>query len=443
MTLTCTSRPRERKLYRAGLSASILILPIAFSTFAFAQNPPIVVSYVVTTTADLIDDNLADGVCHTSANSCSLRAAVIQANHLSTTNLVVQIGVPAGTFLLTRNTNGNTEENFDLNLTTPLADHQKIVIEGAGADRTIIDGNQADRLMYVQNGRIAELSKLSLRNGQADDGGAIYNTGLLTVRDCVIENNHTVNAGDGGGIYNATELVLQNTTIRSNVARDGGGLYAAGTTTIRNSTLNANASINGGGIYNTGSLIMINSTLSTNTADSDGGGIYSDSDAFLYSVSVIRNIADVDHDINGGLGGGAYAEPGARTVLINTIVAGNGVNGGFDDDDCDGSFELYGFNLFGESVHCSFTGNSGLAYNFMSVQSIGPLRDNGGPTFTHALLPGSEAIDATTLQGCIDQAGGPLLYDQRGAPRVAGARCDVGAYEYGSVVDRIFKSGFD
>lgn len=432
-----------RGILRAGIVAGLWIVSMVIPALAIAQNPPTVIIYRVTTTADLIDDNLADGVCHTSANSCSLRAAVVQANHLTTSNLVVQISVPAGTFVLTRNTNGNIEENFDLNLTTPLGANQKIVIEGAWADQTIIDGNQTDRLIYVQNGRIAELGKLTLRHGQADDGGAIYNTGLLTVRDCVIEDNHTVNAGDGGGIYNAAELVVQNTTIRSNVARDGGGVYAAASTTIRNSTLSANASVDGGGIYNSGSLLLISSTLSTNTADSDGGGIYSDSDAFLYSTSVIRNIADVDHDINGGLGGGAYAEPGARTLLVNTLIAGNGVNGGFDDDDCDGSFELYGFNLFGESVHCSFTGNGGLAYNFMSADSIGPLRDNGGPTFTHALLPGSEAIDATIAQGCIDQAGGPLLYDQRGAPRVAGARCDVGAFEYAAVVDRIFRNGFD
>ena len=433
----------RRGILRTGFAAGLWIVSIVIPVLAIAQNPPMVIIYRVTTTADLIDDNLADGVCHTSANTCSLRAAVIQANHLTTPNLVVQISVPTGTFVLTRNTNGNIEENFDLNLTTPLAVNQQIVIEGAGAKGTIIDGNQTDRLIYVENGRIAELSKLTLRHGQSDDGGAIYNTGLLTVRDCVIEDNHTVNGGDGGGIYNAAELVLQNTTIRSNTASNGGGIYAAGSTTIRNSTLSSNASINGGGIYNGVSLIITNSTLSANTADSDGGGIYSYRDAFLYSVSLVRNIADVDHDINGGLGGGAYAEPGARTVLVNTLVAGNGINGGFDDDDCDGSFELYGFNLFGEAVHCSFTGNGGLAYNFMSVDSIGPLRDNGGPTFTHALLSGSEAIDATAPQGCIEQSGGPLLNDQRGAPRIAGARCDVGAYEYGAVIDRIFRNGFE
>lgn len=78
---------------------------------------------------------------------------------------------------------------------------------------------------------------------------------------------------------------------------------------------------------------------------------------------------------------------------------------------------------------------------------IGPLRDNGGPTFTQALLPSSEAIDSTVdALGCIGETGMPLTTDQRGASRPAGARCDVGAYEFGSVapvMDLIFANGFD
>jgi hypothetical protein len=60
-------------------------------------------------------------------------------------------------------------------------------------------------------------------------------------------------------------------------------------------------------------------------------------------------------------------------------------------------------------------------------------------------LPGSEAIGTTTLQGCIDETGAPLATDQRGFPRVTGARCDVGAVEFGSVSvsDLIFRNGFD
>jgi hypothetical protein len=51
------------------------------------------------------------------------------------------------------------------------------------------------------------------------------------------------------------------------------------------------------------------------------------------------------------------------------------------------------------------------------------LADNGGATETHALLPGSAAIDAGTPD-CP-----PPATDQRGVARPQGAACDIGAFE--------------
>jgi hypothetical protein len=58
---------------------------------------------------------------------------------------------------------------------------------------------------------------------------------------------------------------------------------------------------------------------------------------------------------------------------------------------------------------------------------LGPLADNGGPTQTHALLPGSVAIDVIPADDCVDTEGEPLTTDQRGFPR--DSMCDVGAFE--------------
>jgi hypothetical protein len=59
------------------------------------------------------------------------------------------------------------------------------------------------------------------------------------------------------------------------------------------------------------------------------------------------------------------------------------------------------------------------------------LQNNGGPTQTYALLPGSNAIDSTFDNlGCVDDTGAKLTTDQRGFPRPVGTRCDVGAFEY-------------
>jgi hypothetical protein len=72
------------------------------------------------------------------------------------------------------------------------------------------------------------------------------------------------------------------------------------------------------------------------------------------------------------------------------------------------------------------------------IEAVDPvLKDNGGPTFTHALLPflGSQAIDGTIGQVCAEGGEAPLISTSAGAPRDrGGARCDIGAYEYGAVV---------
>jgi hypothetical protein len=62
---------------------------------------------------------------------------------------------------------------------------------------------------------------------------------------------------------------------------------------------------------------------------------------------------------------------------------------------------------------------------------LGPLQDNGGPTMTHALQPGSAAIDKIPETDCVDADGQPLTIDQRGEPRpeTGGTLCDVGAFE--------------
>jgi len=57
---------------------------------------------------------------------------------------------------------------------------------------------------------------------------------------------------------------------------------------------------------------------------------------------------------------------------------------------------------------------------------LGPLQDNGGPTLTHALLPGSPAIDAGD-----PNLTPPPFYDQRGPDfyRLRNDRIDIGSFE--------------
>ncbi len=149
------------------------------------------VNFAVDTVADLVDDDTSDGVCHTSANSCSLRAAIMQANKLSGP-VATTILLPAGIYTLVRPaTVTDGDDDGDLNLTTPVSGAPVIAITGAGDTTTIIDANQIDRVLSVATGRTATISGVTLRNGAVPrtSGGGIYNQGTLTLSHSTLSGN--------------------------------------------------------------------------------------------------------------------------------------------------------------------------------------------------------------------------------------------------------------
>ncbi len=423
-----------------------LLLGVIAAIAATAAHADLV--YDVNTTADLVDDDTSDGLCHTSAGNCSLRAAITQSNYLPAP-FFLSIHVPAGIYLITRPIPSNGfdgEDSGDFNLRSPLGSNQTFLL-GAGPALTIIDGNQLDSILRLDPARTATIDGLTLRNGKSIfSGGAINVEGSLTISNCVLENNQA--RLDGGainmGISSGSSLSVIGSTLRANGADDGGAIFVFNNVSIRDSTLYGNAATSsGGGVYNDGQLIISNSTVSGNAANTNGGGIYNRINAFIYSTSVVNNDADHDRDETGGIGGGVYNDAGSRFVAVNSLFTSNTILDAPIPDNCNGVLEVYGNNLFDQSAGCTFAGNGGAAWDYIAGNSVGPLQDNGGPTLTHALLAGSEAIDATTAQGCIGEGGIPLPTDQRGAPRVAGLRCDVGAFEFGAVNDRIFSNGFE
>ena len=132
--------------------------------------------------------------------------------------------------------------------------------------------------------------------------------------------------------------------------------------------------------------------------------------------------------LGGNYGGGIYNGGNSNPTLRNTIVANSALGG-----DCsgDGTITSEGYNLDSDGT-CGFTGEGDLSN---TDPLLGPLQDNGGPTFTHALLAGSPAIDGGNPAGCTDPWGNPLTTDQRGEMRPADGDCDgvpicdIGAYE--------------
>jgi len=433
------------------------------------------VTFTVNTVADEPDADVFDGACRTTGGACSLRAATMQANHLAAPG-VAYIQVPDGVYGITIPPVGPDGEDVgDFNLDAPLIANQRVEITGAGSATTIIDGNLRDRLFNVAVGRNATLRGLTLRNGRRTTlapqiGGAITNDGVLTVDSCVIESNAAT--GNGGGIYNRSNLltitdsvlransgglggaicsfgavrVLRSTISSNDGGAGGGGIFSATDALVRDSLVSGNHATYGGGIYAFVRAFVVNTTVSGNYALIDGGGIRGGGITGLYNSTVVDNDADHDHDENGGTGGGvhALAGGGARFIVVNSLIARNTIFDSPIADDCNGTLEAYGMNLFTTLTGCD--NPNFLAIGGIAAASIGPLQDNGGPTPTHAISADSTATNGTNpALGCVDEFGVALRTDQRGAPRTAGARCDVGAFEFDSAVPppQVFANGFE
>jgi predicted outer membrane repeat protein len=294
-----------------------------------------------------------------------------------------------------------------------------LTITGPGSSIVTVTSNHQSRVFHINLNLTVDISGLTISDGSADFGAGIENAGTLSLTNVVLSGNTATNSG--GGIYNGGFLTINNSTLSSNSATSGGGISGSGQITITNSTLSGNTATDGGGIFNGGILTILNSTLSGNMATDLGGGIHNLPGSSLnISFSTIANNS-------AALGGGIWSD--SPSNIKNSIVA-NSPSG----NDCGGTVIASGVNFTTDGTCPGFTqvpstGPGGL--------NLGPLADNGGPTQTHALLPGSVAIDAapdcTDLNSTPDKIHAPqdvVTTDQRGIGRPQGSACDVGSYEF-------------
>jgi len=394
----------------------------------------------VNSTDDEGDPWPGDGDCDTlsPAGECTLRAALDEVNGLyqgfygAPDTDVQTIVVPAGTYNLT-NPSGGLGAGFNL------------VIEGAGRDLTIIDGNNSVGVLSIPSGATVEISALTITNGEDASGAGIYNQGNLVLTDVAVSNNYA-DVGSGGGIYNGDQMTLIRVVISGNDAeQSGGGIYnhpsgvlnITDTTLYRNKSLDTTGIYDGGGINNSGVMtvehttfdgnsaptgganVTISNNNATTTGTAGGGAIRNESSASL----TLRNVTITDNTTTTGA---AFYNGGVISVA-HTIIANNTVI------NCD-------LGLSGPTVPVSHHNiDSGSTCNFYDGSVLyntdpllEPLAQNGGLTETHALGMGSPAIDA----GGICMSGGALLLtDQRGWPRTVDgdvngtATCDLGAFE--------------
>ncbi len=292
-----------------------------------------------------------------------------------------------------------------------------------------------------------KLSESTVTGNMADinvgeGGGGLFLRGdSAEITDSQITNN---SATKGGGLYDQQlETLITRTTISDNYATpDGGGIYHLyGDLTLVQSTVHSNRGMRGAGIFNDdygygdSRLYLVNSTVSGNQANIDGGGIYNDTgDIALYNVTIAANEADGDGD-GRGAGAGIFNQLGG-VRLQNSLLADNVRPGSGTPDDCFGSLYSDGYNLIESVTGCTVSGNP--TGNIIGQDAqLGPLADNGGPTWTHAIPLGSLAVETANPAGCRDGQGQLLEKDQRGWSRHLEGdgdgeeRCDIGAYENG------------
>jgi CSLREA domain-containing protein len=381
--------------------------------------------------SDAVDANPGDGVCATSANVCTLRAAVMEANaHPGSDTIAFQAPQPGVFDVFTLNRTGAGEDaadTGDLDLT------DDVTIQGLGRRNTIVDGAGADRVFHLSPGGASitvRISGLTVRNGSVPSlgtGAGIDNIGAtLTLTDADVTGN--TGGGLGAGLLNRASAALRNVRFSSNRGIDGGGIdnQGSGVVTLEDVTISGNTVTNGGGgitnfgqleatrttisgnsasfgggISNSaGTLRLENATLSGNSAATAGGGLWNGASATLRSVTLAGNSA---------ASGGGINDPGSAN-LQNTIVA-DGAGG-----NCVGAVASLGHNL-DTGATCNLSGPGDLSN---TNPLLGPLTHGVGRTATHALRPGSPAIDAGA--GCPS-------HDQRNVRRPQGPACDIGAHE--------------
>jgi hypothetical protein len=305
--------------------------------------------------------------------------------------------------------------------------------------------------LYATAGTINIAQTAFIHNvGYYKGGGIYYHSGFSNLHAVTFTDNASV--GHGGAIFNLASLTLTQAALTSNQAVVGGGIYNGNNLTLVDSTLNGNracvqgvcdpstsglaSNSAGGGVYNANSLYAWNSTFSGNGADGFGAAVANTGTANLYNVTVAHNVPDMNNDGDGH--GAVYNAPGGTFNTRNTLLAAN-YRGVFPLlDDCWGTIWSDHSRFSAVPGGCSIVGPSSFTTDPYSIAS---LADNGGPTLTVALVPGSDAIDAADpVQGCVN-FNSLLATDQRGAPRIAGASCDVGAYEFEPLMPRVFIPG--
>jgi hypothetical protein len=317
----------------------------------------------------------------------------------------------------------------------------------------LVGGNltlESSTLFHISAGHAGSPSRPYMKDAPLVRGGIAYVQGNATITDSRIDTGvlfSNLGPATGGALHVGGNLVLSDSTISNSYTAGkeqtlykvaGGALFVGGTLTMEGSTITGNCAAaadftttfgEAGGVYVAGSgSTIVNSTIAGNGANRGGGLVAPD--------VVLANSTIAFNRSSGGYGGAGMIVRGDSTIE-SSILAGNvaaGAGTAAADLATDGTLVAI---AGGNNLVMTAASTVLLPPDTLQVDPLlAPLADNGGPTWTLALQPGSPALDAGN-----NVAG--LATDQRGPGfvRVAGERADIGAYEV--QVDAIFVDGFD
>jgi len=341
-------------------------------------------TFTVNTTIDTADSSCA-------VDHCSLREAIIAANINGDNNTII---VPAGTYALTLpGANERASQTGSLDITS------NIVIDGAGAGQTTIQGVSGDPVLFISGTSVVTLQQVGITGGS--NGVQIQNTPHVTLLESHVYNNglRGVYAASTGSYPNYSHTLLVNrSTISGNM---GGGIYLYYSyATIENSTISGNTfpagNGQGGGIFQFyGGTVNVRNATITNNHASSGGGILGASSFFV-----------------------------ANSIIYGNTASTWGAN-------CYGQLLSQGHNMIAlaQPSYCHWNAAVGADGDFTTQDPLlQPLADNGGSTPTHALGLLSSILG--TGNSAEPGSGGfaCLASDQRGIGRDR-YNCDPGAFQ--------------
>jgi hypothetical protein len=392
-------RNRHRGIYKLAGKTILRSVFFILCCACFLPSEAQAATITVKTTSDTIVSN----ACLNSSPGCSLRGAITLAESTFGNDLI-NFNIPATDAFCT---NGACI----INLTSPLPTiSTNITIVGPGADKLTVRhtanfDSAVFRVVSVPGGLSVSFFDLTISNGNSSqpNGGGISAAGsssdlTVSVIRCVISGN---TAANGGGIYNTADMLIRDSLINGNT---GGGIFnSAGVMKIINSTITSNT---GTGVFNSlGILSLTNSTVSSN-AGLNGIGITNLGNTAIFNVKssiIARNGGAFFSDING-----AFVSWGFN--LVGKRDAGTG---------------------FSETTDLTGTIDAPLDPKF----DPGGLKDNGGTTKTITLMSGSPAIDKGSSNGLAgvlssDQRFSPRLFDDPAVQNASGGDgTDIGALE--------------